>query len=784
MSNARDRIMTRRRAEAPAGDPHAPTRNSPALELWGGVECTVNRVGDRYFDQLQRNGHYDRIQDLVLFRDLGLRTLRYPVLWERTAPQGPAGARWDWADARLGRLRELDIQPIVGLVHHGSGPEHTSLLDPAFPEGLAEYAGAVAERYPWVERYTPVNEPLTTARFSGLYGHWYPHARDGHSFLRAVIHQCRATVLAMRAIREVNPHARMVQTEDLGKTFSTPALAYQATFDNERRWLSWDLLCGRVDREHLLWDWLTCEGIPVSDLEWFLEYPCPPDVIGVNHYVTSDRFLDERLERYPESTHGANNVQAYADVEAVRVCAEGPAGPETVLREAWERYRIPLAVTEAHLGCTRDEQLRWLLEVWETAGRLQAEGIGIQAVTAWSLLGAYDWNSLLTCDHGVYEPGAFDLRGGSPRPTALARLLHCLASGRRPEHPVLATPGWWRRPERLLYPPVSMAEPPDSAGETGPATPPPARWSTARSRPRPLLIAGAGTLGRGFARLCDERGLPYRLLRRAELDVAVRFSVEDALDELEPWAVVNAAGYARREDAEREPERCFRENAEGAAVLAAACARRGIPLVTFSTDRVFDGRKGSPYVEDDPVGPLEVYGRSKAEAERRVLELCPEALVVRAGLLFGSDDGSDALAVALRALAEGQPPAAAGDGVFSATHLPDLVHAALDLLIDGERGLWHLANPGEITWPELVRWAAALTGIDTARLEIPGHATEATRSTCRALGSRRGVLLPPLEQALEAYFQRVPAPGDASILRFTGVDAADSRPDGVVAASG
>ena len=131
-------------------------RNSPTLELWGGVECTVNRVGDVYFDQLERSGHTTRTDDLDRFAELGIRALRYPVLWERTAPDGPELADWTWPDERLERLRELGIRPIVGLVHHGSGPPSTSLLDPGFPEGLARFARAVAERYPWVEDYTPV----------------------------------------------------------------------------------------------------------------------------------------------------------------------------------------------------------------------------------------------------------------------------------------------------------------------------------------------------------------------------------------------------------------------------------------------------------------------------------------------------------------------------------------------------------------------------------------------------------------------------------------------------
>ena len=139
------------------------------LELWAGIECTVNRVGDTYFDQLEFGGHCTRCEDLDLIAGLGISTVRYPLLWERLAPGPPEGASWSWADDRLGRLRALNIRPIVGLVHHGSGPRHTSLLDPSFADGLAAFARALAERYPWVEDYTPVNEPLTTARFSGLY---------------------------------------------------------------------------------------------------------------------------------------------------------------------------------------------------------------------------------------------------------------------------------------------------------------------------------------------------------------------------------------------------------------------------------------------------------------------------------------------------------------------------------------------------------------------------------------------------------------------------------------
>lgn len=427
------------------------------VALWGGVECTVNRVGDRFFDQLERSGHAHRPDDLDRFAALGLRTLRYPVLWERVAPHGLGSADWGWVDERMARLRALGIRPIIGLVHHGSGPRGTSLLDPGFATGLARFARAFAERYPWVDAYTPVNEPLTTARFSALYGLWYPHRRDDRAFVRALLTQCRAVALAMRAVRGVNPAAQLVQTEDLGRVSSTPALAYQADFENERRWLTWDLLAGRVDRAHALWPFLTGAGAGADELDAFAERPCPPDLVGVNHYLTSGRFLDERLDRYPAHAHGGNGRDRYADVAAVRVLAREPAGLGALLGEAWERYGLPLAVTEVHLGAEVGEQVRWLVEAWDEAHRARRDGADVRAVTVWALLGSFDWASLLTREDGHYEPGCFDVLGGAPRRTALAAVARSLARGQRPAHPALRLPGWWRRPERLLYPPCEAA---------------------------------------------------------------------------------------------------------------------------------------------------------------------------------------------------------------------------------------------------------------------------------------------------------------------------------------
>ncbi|HEV7838179.1 MAG TPA: family 1 glycosylhydrolase, partial [Gemmatimonadaceae bacterium] len=428
----------------------------PPLEMWGGIECTVNRVNDRYSDQIELSGHQDRPEDLDRFAELGIRTLRYPVLWERVAPDGVASADWTATDKALARLRELGIKPIVGLLHHGSGPRSTSLVDAEFPEKLAAFARAVAERYPWIESVTPINEPLTTARFAGLYGLWYPHARDDRTFVRALINQCLGIRAAMDAFRAVCPRVQLVQTEDLGKTYSTPARSYQAIFENERRWLTFDLLSGIVDERHSLWRYLLKSGAKRADLESLIDRPCVPDIAGVNHYLTGERFLDERIEFYPPAVRGGNGRHSYADVEAVRVLENGIAGHLGLMGEAWRRYRIPLAITEVHLGCTREQQMRWLSEAWQAALQLRDEGCDVRAVTIWSLLGSYDWDSLLTKENGSYEPGAFDVRAPSPRPTALAQMAKCLATTSGFDHPALDGDGWWREKNRICYSPVRI----------------------------------------------------------------------------------------------------------------------------------------------------------------------------------------------------------------------------------------------------------------------------------------------------------------------------------------
>jgi dTDP-4-dehydrorhamnose reductase len=739
------------------------TDSQPDLALWGGLECTVNRVRDDYFSQMDRNGHAGRLQDIERFASLGIQAIRYPVLWERTAPDGIDKADWSWADERMPALRDLGVNPIVGLIHHGSGPRHTSLVDPAFPDQLAEYAGAVAARYPWVEHYTPVNEICTTARFSGLAGVWYPHGGDEATFIRALLIQCRATVLSMRAIRAVNPGAKLVQTDDLSKTYGTPEMQDIANYFNERRWLAWDLLCGMVDTGHKLWDYLLDSGATADELRWFRDNPCPPDVIGVNYYVTSERWLDHRPERYPESHRHTYRGVAHADIEAPRALATPTPGIAPLLMETWERYGIPIAITEAHIDANREDQLRWLVEIWNAALKARQQGADIRAVTVWALLGSFDWNSLVTACHGYYEPGPFDVRSPTPRPTALATLMRELASKRALSNPVLQGEGWWRRPGRFWCKPVA----------TRTAVADIAVRSQFKSAPvQPILITGAtGTLGAAFKRICEARNLACHALTRQEMDITDPASVDAAIVRFKPWAIINAGGFVRVDEAETDSERCMRENTLGPTVLALACMRHALRFMTFSSDLVFDGAKGAPYVESDATNPLGVYGRSKLDAETRVLDADPQALVIRTSAFFGPWDRHNFVTQALGALANGEPFQAAGDMIVSPTYVPDLVKVALDLMIDRERGIWHLTNGDAVSWAELARRACAAAGMSADGLqEVAADALDypAQRPAFSALGSERALLLPSLDDALQRYAHAVQEAAGGAGIRQAG----------------
>jgi dTDP-4-dehydrorhamnose reductase len=377
--------------------------------------------------------------------------MRYPVIWERHCPSASSFIDWSSSEQGLYALREKNISPIAGLVHHGSGPKYADFSSPAFATGLQAFAGKVAEKYPWINYYTPVNEPLTTARFAGLYGLWYPHKKNDRAFVNILLNQMKAIVLSMQEIRKINPDAKLVQTEDLAKIYSTPFMSYQAEFENVRRWLTFDILCGKLKPGHRLWNYFLKYTSSEKDLNFFIENACPPDIIGLDYYPTSERFLDENLDRYPMHTHGHNHRHKYADVEAVRVRIKEPHGIKTLLTEVWKRYSLPMVLTEVHINCDYDNQIRWVGKIRQACSELASAGVDVRAMTIWAMLGSFGWNRLLTAPGGDYESGAFDISEGRLSTTPLAEYIIRISVDPEYHDPVLDENGWWEEDSRLIF---------------------------------------------------------------------------------------------------------------------------------------------------------------------------------------------------------------------------------------------------------------------------------------------------------------------------------------------
>ncbi|HEV7809700.1 MAG TPA: family 1 glycosylhydrolase, partial [Candidatus Limnocylindrales bacterium] len=187
-------------------------------EVWAGPECSFLAVGDRVCDQLSLTGHDRRIEDVDRLASLGISRVRYPILWGRDRGTGDA-TDWTWARERLERLASLGVEPVVALLHHGFGPGGADPFDPEWPEAFGRFAGEVASRFPAVATFLPINEPLTTARFGGLYGWWPPYVRDRSAFARLILAQALGWLQAVRAIRAARPDARVVINEDIGRAF-------------------------------------------------------------------------------------------------------------------------------------------------------------------------------------------------------------------------------------------------------------------------------------------------------------------------------------------------------------------------------------------------------------------------------------------------------------------------------------------------------------------------------------------------------------------------------------
>ncbi len=242
-----------------------------------------------------------------------------------------------------------------------------------------------------------------------------------------------------------------------------------------------------------------------------------------------------------------------------------------------------------------------------------------------------------------------------------------------------------------------------------------------------VLVAGRqGQLAQALCARLPRDGHAVVALGRPELDIADADGVARALDAARPDLVVNAAAYTAVDRAEDEPEAAFAVNRDGAANLARAAAAAGVPLLHLSTDYVFDGLKGAPYVETDAPNPLGIYGRSKAAGEAAVLAAHPRSLVLRTAWVC-SATGANFMRTMLRLAAEREELRVVADQLGApsfAEDLADAIAAMAPRLVaapagDAAFGIFHLTGAPHASWhgfAEAILAEAAARGHPRPRL--------------------------------------------------------------------
>jgi beta-glucosidase/6-phospho-beta-glucosidase/beta-galactosidase len=384
--------------------------------------------GRRALDEYELTHHYERWHaDLALARECGATMIRYGIPWYRVNPEADRWS-WDWLDGVVDRLIELELEPIVDLMHYGTPLWlENQFLSPDYPRRVSEYAARVADRYRGAfSLYTPLNEPLINAKFCGEWGIWPPQ-REGHDGFVALIRSLtRGIVETQDAIRDLAPEAAFVHVE--------AAFRYVGALEREdarllldRRFLAEDLVCGRVHADHPLAPYLIRHGLSEPDLAWFREHTALPDVMGVNYYpnLSTEEFPATRVH------HGAPwDPRPRRD--------DGVEGLEDVVRTWHERYDVPVFVAEtSHPGSSIERRLRWLDESVEMLWRLRGEGVPVVGYTWWPLFDMIDWQYREGTDpveRYLLPSGLYELDGGDSlarRPTKLVARFreHAGASG-------------------------------------------------------------------------------------------------------------------------------------------------------------------------------------------------------------------------------------------------------------------------------------------------------------------------------------------------------------------
>ncbi|WP_382309940.1 family 1 glycosylhydrolase [Herbiconiux sp. UC225_62] len=376
--------------------------NDGSLHFGVGIEDTFvpqERIGQRRLDEYELTQHYEHWrEDLALAAESGAEFLRWGIPWFLVEPR-PGEFDWRWLDQVVAYTQEIGLRVVVDLMHYGTPLWlENEFLNASYPERIASYARAVAERYKGVwNDFTPLNEPVINAIYCGETATWPPYLSGQDGFVKLMIALTRGMVRTQQEILGVNPDARIVSV-DAGFRWEGDETPVPLDILLERRFLSLDLTMGRVDDAHPLHDYLVEHGVTDADFAWFRANAVTPDVVGVNYYP------------------GFTTVE-YVDGATVPVEA-GTTGLRELLTLYSERYQLPLAVTETSRGGSVESRVEWLGESIAEVDALRAEGMPVVGYTWFPFFTLVDWlwrNDLSTPDDWFVHMGLVDLHRGADR---------------------------------------------------------------------------------------------------------------------------------------------------------------------------------------------------------------------------------------------------------------------------------------------------------------------------------------------------------------------------------
>ena len=339
-------------------------------------------------DEYALTQHYENWrEDLALAASIGATSARYGFPWYRLNP-APGQWDWSWTDAVVAEANKLGIGLIVDLVHYGTPVWlKGSFTDPDYPDAVAEYARAVAERYAGqVAGITPLNEPLVTASFVGLRGIWPPHESGERGWSRVVVSLAEGMQRSIHAIRAVAPKLQIVHVEATHVWTAEDGLAAEHLLLDRKNYLPTDLVLGRVVPGHELYQWLLDQGIGVARLKGLAEAGTSPDVIGVNYYP---ELSARQLHRYEDKVVGVT-FNAWTD------------GLRSIIEGFFERYGLPILVSETAVEGDDAHRTSWLDAVVGLIHAMRAEGLPVVGLVWWPLFDFVDW-SWATGDQVIEE---------------------------------------------------------------------------------------------------------------------------------------------------------------------------------------------------------------------------------------------------------------------------------------------------------------------------------------------------------------------------------------------